>query len=152
MYRFLVTLPVLGCAPPPAVEIAVEDTGAPPPSVLIVHPEPDATVKLSDDCLLDTIVAVDIDNFELTTPDPTNVEPGKGHWHLILRDDGTYTPVSAQSAKIAAAGFTPNTIVRIRATLQASDHSDLDMFPDWEDFVEIFIMDNDAGSCADTGT
>lgn len=152
MHRFLLTLHLIGCAPPPLVEVAVEDTGSTPPAILIVHPEPETQIQLRDDCLLDTIVAVDIDNFELTPPDPTNVETGKGHWHLILRDDGSYTPVSAQSAKIAAPGFAPNTIVRIRATLQASDHSDLDMFPNWEDFVEVTILDNDAGSCGASGT
>ena len=112
MRTVLVLLPLalLACKPPKEIIIPV-DTGldAPPaePLIEIVHPQNGSEVELEDDCSLDTVVAVQIEDFELVsfTDFPTPAE-GEGHWHVQVSGDPSYAPVeSGQSVEIVRPGF-----------------------------------------------
>jgi hypothetical protein len=144
--RWLAPCPLLvACAPPPAVAF---DTGSEPPeaAIQIVYPPDQAQVQLTSTCSLKIDIAVDIDFFKLVEPGSAPAE-GQGHWHLAVREDGSYIPVWNQYASINEPGFEPGTLLRPRVSLQGSDHADLDQFPQWEDQVEIFLVDDPVTPC-----
>lgn len=132
------------CAPPPAV--AVDTGGAPDAAISIIYPPDGETVTLSPTCNLKVTIAVDIDHLVLVEPGSPEAD-GEGHWHLSLREDGSYIPVTNQFANIDEPGFTPGSILRPRVSLQSSSHADLDQYPAWEDQVEILLEDDAASPC-----
>jgi hypothetical protein len=69
-------LVAVGCEPPPAPEDEADG-----PSIEILDPRPGQVVKLNDDCVLDTLIVVNIEGLEVVAPDPENIVPGQGHWH-----------------------------------------------------------------------
>ena len=65
-----------GCEPPPPPGTVVDG-----PTIEILYPEPGQPIALSDACVLDTLLIVDIQGIDLVPPDPANLVEGQGHWH-----------------------------------------------------------------------
>lgn len=119
------------CQPPP-LPAQME------PAIAIVAPLSDQAlplVPMQDGlCGLRTVVAVDLDNFDVSTPSgggdaggsaaEANEEYGN-HWHLVVegREDDTLIMVTqVQSATYVVPDLSPGTRITLLATLQDADH------------------------------
>ncbi len=134
---------LIACAPPPA--IAVDTGGGEAPSISISYPPDGGVIALAPNCDVSFVVAVAINNLTLAEPGGDDAA-GEGHWHLTFKEDGSYVPVSSTYAEITQSGFTPGSH-RLRAGLQTNQHADLSEFPDWEDIVEVSLIDNETAPC-----
>lgn len=89
----------------PVVAIALLTAGCEPPflqppTIKIAFPtgsgEP---IPLDDNCRLNTLVVVTVENFTLTTIDPSLTSPSRGHWHVQI-GNAAYIPVDNGSTFI----------------------------------------------------
>ena len=139
---------VVACKPPPAVTLADTAAEADFPSIEIVYPK-SGEMALGSDCALTISVAVDIDNFQLVTPNiagetDQDVE-GQGHWHLSFFD-GQYEVVDETLATKELTDLAVGTLVVVTGTLQSNTHADIDS-PEFEDRVEVTVANNIGETC-----
>ena len=135
-----------GCEPPPAPEDVADG-----PSIEILDPRPGQTIKLNADCLLDTLIVVNIEGLEVVAPDPDNIVDGQGHWHggpdlaagyciswHSFCEGGDDPPTTYVGTSVS-----PGT-ARLFAGLTDNGHAPLD-FP--EASVEILVENPDGATC-----
>jgi len=142
----------VGCAPPPAVVVAGSDTaGDLQPGLQIVFPSAemlDNPIPMNSDCVLELVIAIDVDNFEIIAPSETDGDKdGQGHWHLQMTvPDRSYTAVFGQAGIINEADLSPGEQVTVRGALQSNTHEELDAFDNYQSVIEFFV-----GAPEDTG-
>ncbi len=72
----IATAALSACAPP---ELDGQNAV---PTIRIAYPTPDTgPLALTEDCLLETLIVVTVDAFELATVDASLASPDRGHWH-----------------------------------------------------------------------
>ena len=142
----LAGLLLTACPPPDAVPLADTGASATEPSIAFLFPPPGATyqLELTEDCLVDELIVVDIDGLELVEPESAPPADGQGHWHFDW--DGTgytsaYAAFYAWQGDPAALGIAPGALRNLTVSLQANDHADLDGFAEWTAFVEYEVID-----------
>jgi hypothetical protein len=81
MVRALPWLALLGCAPPPAVELPADtgQTGPTGPAITILYPKDGDTFDLVGCALVDVPIVVLVEGLELAVPGVGG--EGTGHWH-----------------------------------------------------------------------
>ncbi len=141
----LVLIGATGCAPPAPVQFPVDTaveglSGNGPiprgdPAVRIVHPVNDQVIALQDDCSFKTVVAWDVDFFNLVEPGAED-NPIQGHVHVQYQEPG-YDFSADGSIEIELATLGVGGRLPITVTLQSNSHVDLDQFEDWMHVVEI---------------
>jgi hypothetical protein len=142
------TLVLIACPAPDPVDLGADTAVADAePSIHLVHPPEGATYQLvlTEDCQVDELIAVDIDNFELLTPESAPPTDGQGHWHFDWGGVGYAAADQAfyeWSGDAASLGVTPGALRNLTVTLQANDHADLDQFEEWSAFVEYEVIDD----------
>jgi hypothetical protein len=142
----VVGLGFMACKAPERVQLA--DSAVPLASIEIVHPVT-GSMALDDHCELLLIVAADIDNFQLVTPNIPGVTDadvdGQGHWHLTFGEDD-YVAVDDGLHEELLLGLSVGTELAITGALQTNTHEDVKS-PEAKASVAIIIEDNAAGSC-----
>lgn len=123
---FVLPCVLLGCEPPEKVDLD-DDSGvatAPAePLIRVVHPQNGSEVSLDDNCDLNMIVAVQIEDFTLVDFDenPTPA-PGEGHWHVQIIGETGYEPIrEGQSVEVVRTGFVTGTF-QVEVSLVNSQH------------------------------
>jgi hypothetical protein len=138
----LLPLLLLACAPPDAVDL----TEAVEPSIELLYPPANVgTIPLDADGVLRFLVVADIDNLSFVTPvmnmeDPPPPVDGEGHFHVNI--NGVYVDAPEDlyyeyASKVAE--FDAGQQLALSVTLAANDHTDLDMYTDWEKIIEFEV-------------
>lgn len=138
---------LFACQPPPLTEAPAT------PSLSFIFPQ-----SASQETLYcpDMVVAVDIDNWELTMyQDGQEAEEGRGHWHL-KDSTGNYLAVATEAwwsvSLGAASDYSEPTFVVINAILANHDHNELNtaVYPNAAATAEIWVSAEDG--CIGSGS
>ena len=132
----------VGCVPPPPVGGGLDTGVDSEPALQIVFPPPDTLeIALNNNCDFQTVVAIDVDNFELINPAETEGDKdGQGHWHLQMTvPDRGYTVVFDQSGTMLEEDIPVGELVTIRAALQSNTHEELIEITNFQSVIEVTV-------------
>lgn len=143
--RIVLPLLLIACEPPDAPDFG----GAGEPLVELLNPPADVgTIPLDDQGVLSFLVVADIDNLTWVPPSQDHEDPvdGEGHYHVNINGAYVAAPTLLYYEYASQPGeFTVGQQLQLSVTLAANDHSDLDMYEEWQQVIEFEVGEAEGG-------